>query len=174
MNAQSQDTFATRGLSVLQSLGGWVAIHPEQTYVATSIRGLGTCKSTFCPAERRETLETRRSRLVPLFAALALTAGVLSACAGWRPASSEVTGRGRFVREAEECQADCQNRAAPVTAAVVIAATTAAGDAEALSDAGQAAEARLASAAAAAFATDVAGQGTRAAAADAVALIALR
>ena len=60
MSSTRSDTLATRGLAVLQRLGGWVAIHPEQTYVATSIRGLGACKSTFCPAERRE-LPMRRA-----------------------------------------------------------------------------------------------------------------
>ena len=47
-------SFSARSLAVLQRVGGWMTIAPEQTYVATSIRGLGVCKSTYCKPERRE------------------------------------------------------------------------------------------------------------------------
>lgn len=30
-----------------------ITIHPEQSFIASSIPGLGACKSTFCKAERR-------------------------------------------------------------------------------------------------------------------------
>lgn len=72
MTSSPRSTFAARGLAVLQSVGGWVAIRPEQTWVATSIRGIGACKSTFCPAERRELPGARRAgvSVVPLLAAL--------------------------------------------------------------------------------------------------------
>lgn len=124
MSSSRQATFATRGLSVLQRLGGWVAIHPEQTYVATSIRGLGTCKSTFCPAERRD-LPARRAAAgaIPLLAALAAAAGILSACASDQPFGRDVTSAGRFERAPADCQVDCQNRAAPVSEAVTVAAS---------------------------------------------------
>jgi hypothetical protein len=116
MISSHQGSFAARGLAVLQRVGGWVAIHPEQTYVATSIRGLGACKSTFCPAERRELPAAPRAGagVVPLLAALAAAAGVLSACASDRPLGRDVTDLGRFERAPEDCQRDCQNRAAPV------------------------------------------------------------
>jgi hypothetical protein len=124
MNRSRQGSFAARGFAVLQSLGGWVAIQPEQTYVATSIRGLGACKSTFCPAERRE-LPVRRSgsSALPLLAALAAAAGILTACASDRPFGRDVTSAGRFERAPEDCQVDCQNRAAPVSEAVLVAAS---------------------------------------------------
>ena len=125
MISSRQGSFAARGLAVLQSVGGWVAIHPEQTYVATSIRGLGTCRSTFCPAERRELAVARRtsSSVLPLLAALAAAAGILSACASDRPFGRDVTGGGRFERAHEDCQVDCQNRAAPVSQAVLVVAS---------------------------------------------------
>jgi hypothetical protein len=65
------DSLAARSLSVLRSVGAWVAIHPEQTYVATSIRGLGACTSAYCPAERRDAgsrEKSRRSKIAPLLA----------------------------------------------------------------------------------------------------------
>ena len=39
--------------SLLPVLGALVAIRPESTCIATSIPGLGACKSTYCHAERR-------------------------------------------------------------------------------------------------------------------------
>ena len=126
MNASRQATFAARGLAVLNRVGRWVSIHPEQTYVATSIRGLGACRSTFCPAERRELPVVRRragSSALPLLAALVAAAGILSACASERPFSRDVTGGGQFERAPADCQVDCQNRAAPVSEAVVVVAS---------------------------------------------------
>jgi outer membrane lipoprotein SlyB len=109
------DSFSARGLAVLRSVGGLVAIQPEQTYVATSIRGLGACRSTYCPAERRELPVTQRGRisLAPLLAALVAATGMLSACAAYRPLVDmrDVTDRGQFERDL----ADCQNFAAPVS-----------------------------------------------------------
>ncbi len=37
----------------LPVLGALLAIRPEQTCIASSIPGLGACKSTFCQPERR-------------------------------------------------------------------------------------------------------------------------
>ena len=45
---------ASRSLSLLRNMGAWVSIQPAQTYVATSIPGLGQCKSTYCAAVRRD------------------------------------------------------------------------------------------------------------------------
>jgi hypothetical protein len=111
-----QGSLAARGIAVLQRFGGWVSIHPEQTWVATSIRGLGACKSTFCPAERRELPAAPRAGagVVPLLAALAAAAGVLAACASDRTLARDVTDPGQFERASEDCQGDWQNRAAPV------------------------------------------------------------
>jgi predicted small secreted protein len=122
MVSSRQGSFASRGFAVLQSVGGWVAIQPEQTYVATSIRGLGACRSTFCPAERRELPVSRRSGSgwLPLLAALVAAAGILSACASDRPFGRDVTSGGQFERAPADCQADCQNRAAPVSEAVLV------------------------------------------------------
>ena len=39
---------------VLPVIGALVAIRPENTCIAASIPGLGTCKSTFCKPERRD------------------------------------------------------------------------------------------------------------------------
>jgi hypothetical protein len=39
--------------SLLPMLSALVAIRPESTCIATSIPGLGVCKSTYCHAERR-------------------------------------------------------------------------------------------------------------------------
>ena len=125
MKSSRRGTFAARGLAVLRNVSDWVAIHPEQTYVATSIRGLGACRSTFCPAERRELSAARRvgGSAIPLLAALAAAAGILSACASDRPFGRDVTGGGQFERAPADCQVDCQNRAAPVSEAVVVAAS---------------------------------------------------
>ena len=109
------ESIAARSLSMLRSVGTWVAIHPEQTYVATSIRGLGACKSTYCPAERRElpTGEKARSGFAPLLAAMVAAAGLLSGCASYRPIVDmrDVTDRGQYERDL----ADCQNYAEPVS-----------------------------------------------------------
>lgn len=131
MLSSTHGSLAARGLSVLRRLGGWVAIHPEQTYVATSIRGIGACKSTFCPAERRDLPAAARGNLLPTIAAFAAAAGILTACASARPFGRDVTDPGQIERAPEDCQRDCQNRAARVRAAepafVKDSATSAAG-----------------------------------------------
>lgn len=116
MNTSSRpSSFAARSLSVLRSVGGWVTIQPEQTYVATSIQGIGTCRSTYCPAERRDLLAAQRGRagVAPLLAAMVAAVGMLTACAAYRPLVDmrDVTDRGQFERDL----ADCQNFAAPVS-----------------------------------------------------------
>jgi outer membrane lipoprotein SlyB len=118
ITSSGPDSFATRSLSVLRSVGEWVAIHPEQTYVATSISGLGSCKSTYCHAERRELPAKAapsgvRGSVAPLLAALVAAVGLLSACATYRPLvdMNDVTDRGQY----EHDLADCQNFAAPVS-----------------------------------------------------------
>jgi hypothetical protein len=112
------DSLAVRGLLVLRRVGAWVAINPEQTYVATSIRGLGTCKSTYCRAERRDLPASKRGdgvarRVAPALAAAVVAAGLLSGCATYRPLVDlrGVDDRGRY----ESDLADCQNYAAPVS-----------------------------------------------------------
>lgn len=117
ITSSGPDSFASRSLSVLRSVGAWVAIKPEQTYVATSIHGLGTCKSTYCRAERRELPAPPRNRaggrLAPLLAVLVAAVGLLSGCAAYRPVVDmrDVTDRGQY----EQDLADCQNYAAPVS-----------------------------------------------------------
>jgi|GEM_PF-5402791 hypothetical protein len=39
--------------NVMPVIGALVAIRPEHTNIATSIPGLGACKSTYCKPERR-------------------------------------------------------------------------------------------------------------------------
>lgn len=39
--------------NMLPVIAALVAIRPEQTCIASSIPGLGACKSTFCKPERR-------------------------------------------------------------------------------------------------------------------------
>jgi hypothetical protein len=114
--SSAPDSLAARGLSVLRSVGAWVAIHPEQTYVATSIRGLGECTSAYCPAQRRElgSRDTPRGpNLAPLLAVALAAIGLLSSCATYRPIVDlrDVSDRGQYERDL----ADCQNYAAPVS-----------------------------------------------------------
>ncbi len=115
-SSRSGSMFA-RGWSVLRSVGKWVVIHPEQTYVATSIRGLGECKSTYCHAERREIRpaanDDNRGRAARAASIAAVLIGLLSGCAGYRPVVDmrDVTDRGQYERDL----ADCQNYAAPVS-----------------------------------------------------------
>jgi len=112
-----QISLASRGLTVLRGVGAWVAINPDQTYVATSIPGLGTCKSTYCPPVRRDIArqahKARTLPTAPLLALLAVTAGILSGCAWYRPMADlrDVTERGQSERDL----ADCQNYAEPVS-----------------------------------------------------------
>lgn len=112
----ARDSLAARGLSVLRSVGGWVAIHPGETYVATSIRGLGPCTSAYCPAERRELRvreQSPRRSAAPLIAVALAAIGLLSSCATYRPIVDmrDVADRGQYERDL----ADCQNYAAPVS-----------------------------------------------------------
>ena len=105
-----------RGLSVLRGMGALVAINPDQTYVATSIPGLGTCKSTYCQPQRRElppVAKGVRRSLVPLLAASLAALGLLSGCATYRPVVDlrDVTDHGQYERDL----ADCQNYAEPVS-----------------------------------------------------------
>jgi hypothetical protein len=114
-----QGSLRQRGLSVLRGMGALVAIRPEQTYVATSIPGLGPCKSTYCQPQRRELPRQARARisgsLGPLLAACVAALGVLSGCA-YRPVVDlrDVTDRGQTERNL----ADCQIYAAPVSPGV--------------------------------------------------------
>jgi len=112
------NSLAARSLSVLRSVGTWVAIHPEQTYVATSIRGLGACKSTYCQAERRELPPMHAegrvpARLAPLLAAVLAAVGLLAGCATYRPLVDMrgVADRDQYERDI----ADCQNYAGSVS-----------------------------------------------------------
>jgi len=108
-------SLASRGLSALRNMGAWVAIHPDQTYVATSIPGLGMCKSTYCRAVRGQpphsaTSKKTRAALAPLIAVAAASLGILAGCAGYRPAAG-LTDLGQTVRHF----ANCQNYAEPVS-----------------------------------------------------------
>jgi hypothetical protein len=112
------NSLAARSLSVLRSVGTWVAISPEQTYVATSIRGLGTCKSTYCRAERRELPAVHTdgrlpARVAPLLAAALAAVGLLAGCATYRPLVDmrDVADRDQYERDI----ADCQNYAGSVS-----------------------------------------------------------
>lgn len=115
----TRSSLAIRGLSVLRSVGGWVAISPEQTYVATSIRGLGPCKSTYCRAERRELPDPSGTRegakWVPLVAAALAAVGLLASCASYRPMTDRqgVANPDQY----ERSLADCQKYAGPVSPA---------------------------------------------------------
>ena len=42
--------------SLLPIVAALVTIRPEQSYIASSIPGIGACKSTFCKAERRASI----------------------------------------------------------------------------------------------------------------------
>ena len=112
-----QGLLRQRGMSVLRGVGALVAIRPEQTYVATSIPGLGPCKSTYCQPQRRELPADARKPMPrsigPLLAACVAALGLLSGCASYRPVVDlrDVTDRGQYERDI----ADCQNYAEPVS-----------------------------------------------------------
>jgi len=112
-----QGLLRQRGMSVLRGVGALVAIRPEQTYVATSIPGLGPCKSTYCQPQRRELPADVRKPMPrsigPLLAACVAALGLLSGCASYRPVVDlrDVTDRGQYERDI----ADCQNYAEPVS-----------------------------------------------------------
>jgi hypothetical protein len=108
-------SLSRRSLALLKSVGAWMTIAPEQTYVATSIRGLGACRSTYCKAERRE-LPVRAAlpggRLAMLLAVAFGASGLLSGFAGHRHAEA------RDMAEPDQLGpgiADCQKPAAPVS-----------------------------------------------------------
>ncbi|MGH8173866.1 MAG: hypothetical protein ACREPX_12040 [Rhodanobacteraceae bacterium] len=112
----NEGSFARRGLAVLRGVGAWVAIHPEQTYVATRIAGLGTCKSTYVEPKRRELpadANGPRRPLVSLVAAAIAALGLLSGCATYQAVVDlrDVTDHG----QSERGLADCQNAAGPVS-----------------------------------------------------------
>lgn len=109
-------SFSARTLAVLRSVGGWMTIAPEQTYVATSIRGLGACRSTYCKAERRE-LPVRTAipggRLAALLAVAVGVSGLLSGFAAHR-----MPAEARDMAEPDQLGrgiADCQKSAVPVS-----------------------------------------------------------
>ena len=108
-------SFSARSLAVLQRVGAWMTIAPEQTYVATSIRGLGVCKSTYCRAERRELpvgSAVPSGRLAALLAMAVGASGLLSGFAGHRQAEA------RDMAEPDQLGpgiADCQKSAASVS-----------------------------------------------------------
>lgn len=111
-----QVSLARRGLSVLRGVGAWVAIQPAQTYVAASIPGLGTCKSTYVQPQRRELPERVRNArrpLLPLTTAAIVALGLLSGCAMRAPMADhgDVTEHVR----SERGLADCQIPAGPVS-----------------------------------------------------------
>ena len=104
------NALTAQGLSMLRSVGGWMAIGPEKTYVASSIRGFGTCRSTYVAPTRRDLPEReagQRLHASLLLAAIAAL-GILSACATRHPA-------GRASAGCAAALADCQKDAAPVS-----------------------------------------------------------
>lgn len=128
--SSTRSSLAVRGLSVLRSVGGWVAISPEQTYVATSIRGLGPCKSTYCRAERRELPASNRTdtgpKWLPLVAAALAAVGLLASCASYPPT---VDRQGVADRDQSgRALVDCQNQAGPVSPADMVRTLTVAGE----------------------------------------------
>ena len=104
------NALTAQGLSMLRGVGGWMAIGPEKTYVASSIRGFGTCRSTYVAPTRRDLPEReagQRLHASLLLAAIAAL-GILSACATRHPA-------GRASAGCAAALADCQKDAAPVS-----------------------------------------------------------
>jgi hypothetical protein len=133
-------SFSARSLALLQSVGAWMTIAPEQTYVATSIRGLGACKSTYCKAERREppalAAAFPNGRLAALFAVALAATGLLSGFAAHRQAEA------RDMAEPDQLGpgiADCQKSAASVSSGASAgdagAATPSCGSAPAVAEA---------------------------------------
>jgi hypothetical protein len=119
--------FSSRSLAVLRSVGAWMTIAPEQTYVATSISGLGACKSTYLKAERRD-LPARRAlpsgRLAALLAVAVAVSGLLSGFTAQR-----MPAEARDMAEPDQLGpgiADCQKSAASVSSGVSAGEATAA------------------------------------------------
>lgn len=117
----SPASLSARSLAVLRSVGTWMTIAPEQTYVATSIRGLGACKSTYCKPERRELparLPMPGSRLAALLAVAVAATGLLSGFMARGMAEA------RDMAEPDQLGpgiADCQKSAAPVSSGAPVA-----------------------------------------------------
>ena len=114
--SSSPASLSARSLAVLKSVGAWMTIAPEQTYVATSIRGLGVCTSTYCKPERRE-LPARAAvpggRLAALLAVAVAVSGLLSGFTAHR-----IQAEARDMAEPDQLGpgiADCQKSAAPVS-----------------------------------------------------------
>lgn len=110
----NQDSLASRSLSVLRNVGALVAINPNQTYVATSIPGLGTCKSTYCQPQRRELRKApaKTGATVPLLAVAMVALSLLAGCAGYPlVVARDVSNVGQNQRDL----ADCQIYAEPVS-----------------------------------------------------------
>ncbi len=114
----SSDTasLSARSLAILRSVGTWMTIANEQTYVATSIRGLGVCKSTYLQAERRD-LPARgalpSARLAALLAVAVALSGLLSGFTAHR-----MPAEARDMAEPDQLGpgiADCQKSAASVS-----------------------------------------------------------
>jgi len=114
--SSSPASFPARSLAVLQSVGALMTIAPEQTYVATSIRGLGACRSTYLKAERRD-LPVRAAVPSGALAALLVVAvavsGLLSGFTAHR-----MPAEARDMAEPDQLGphiADCQKSAASVS-----------------------------------------------------------
>lgn len=113
--SSSPASLSARSLAVLRSVGAWMTIAPEQTYVATSIRGLGVCKSTYCKPERRD-LPARPA--VPSFGLAALLAVAVAASALLSGFMARGMAEARDMAEPDQLGpgiADCQKSAAPVS-----------------------------------------------------------
>jgi hypothetical protein len=113
--SSSPASLSARSLAVLRSVGAWMTIAPEQTYVATSIRGLGVCTSTYCKPERRA-LPVRPA--LPSFRFAALLAVAVAASGLLAGFMSRGMAEARDMAEPDQLGpgiADCQKSAAPVS-----------------------------------------------------------
>jgi len=113
--SSSPASLSARSLAVLKSVGAWMTIAPEQTYVATSIRGLGVCTSTYCKPERRE-LPVRPA--LPSFRFAALLAVAVAASGLLSGFMARGMAEARDMAEPDQLGpgiADCQKSAAPVS-----------------------------------------------------------
>ena len=113
--SSSPASLSARSFAILRSVGACMTIAPEQTYVATSISGLGICRSTYCKAERRE-LPVRAS--VPSFGLAALMAVAVAASGLLSGFMSRGMAEARDMAEPDQLGpgiADCQKSAAPVS-----------------------------------------------------------
>jgi len=138
--SSSPASFPARSLAVLQSVGALMTIAPEQTYVATSIRGLGACRSTYLKAERRD-LPVRAAvpsgTLAALLAVAVAVSGLLSGFTAHR-----MPAEARDMAEPDQLGphiADCQKSAASVSSGASAgdagAATPSCGSAPAVAEA---------------------------------------